>query len=70
MFETEHALLETHSKLSLAQAQRLGLALLLLALVLMTISCGTIAQAAGTQNQLGLYGNLPKAQSISLTTPC
>jgi hypothetical protein len=60
MFETEHALLETHSKLSLAQAQRLGLALLLLALVLMTISCGTIAQAAGTQNQLGLYGNLPQ----------
>ncbi|MGA7288912.1 MAG: Ig domain-containing protein [Terriglobales bacterium] len=61
MSETDHVLLETHSISPLAQAQRLGIALLLLALVLLTISCGTVAQAAGTQNQLGLYGNLPQA---------
>lgn len=59
MFETDHALLDTHSRFSRAQAQRLGIALLLVALGLSTISCGTVAQAAGSQNQLGLYGNLP-----------
>ncbi|MGA2353527.1 MAG: Ig domain-containing protein [Terriglobales bacterium] len=26
----------------------------------MTSSCGSVAQAAGTQNQLGVYGNLPQ----------
>jgi hypothetical protein len=59
MFETDHALLEIHSKLFLAQAKRLGFALLLLAFVFITVSCGAIAQAAGTQN-LGLYGSLPQ----------
>jgi hypothetical protein len=60
MFETDHALLESHSRFSFAQAQRLGIALLIVGLVLMTSSCGSVAQAAGTQNQLGVYGNLPQ----------
>jgi hypothetical protein len=59
MSETDYVLLETHSNSPLAQAQRLGLAVLLLAIVSMTISCGTIAQAAGRQDRLGLYGSLP-----------
>jgi hypothetical protein len=60
MSETDFVLLETHSISSRAHVQRLGFAALLLALVLTTISCGTVAQAAGTQHQLGLYGNLPQ----------
>lgn len=57
MSETDYVLLETHSISS--QAQRLALAALLLALLFTTISCGTVAQAAGPQNQLALYGSLP-----------
>jgi hypothetical protein len=59
MSETDRARLETHTISLLAQAPRRGLAALLLALVLTTISCGTVAQAAGTQKQLGLHGSLP-----------
>ncbi len=60
MSETDYVLFDRNTKSSLIDAQRLAIALLLLALVLTTISCGSVAQAAGSQNQLGLYGNLPQ----------
>jgi len=51
MLETEVALLtghSCHSRFSRALAQRLNVLILLLAVALMTTSCGTVAQAAGT----------------------
>lgn len=64
MFETEDALLNCHSRFSSALAQRLSFLILVLAVALMTTSCGTLAQANGTQgngtsNSLKLSGNLP-----------
>ena len=60
MSETEYVLFDTNTKSSLVNAQRLAIALLLLALVLTTVSCGTVAQAAGPQSQIALHGNLPQ----------
>jgi len=64
MFEPQDALLKCHSRFSRALAQRLSVLLLLLMVALITTSCGTVAQAAGTQNNgtpnnLNVYGNLP-----------
>src|SRR5712692_5659597 len=64
MFETEHAFLNCHSRFSRALGQRVSVLILSLAVALMTSSCGTVAQAAGTQNNgavnnMSLYGNLP-----------
>ena len=61
--EKRNALL-SHSRFSPALAQRLGIVIMLLVVALMTTSCGTVAQAAGTQNSgtanhLNLSGNLP-----------
>jgi|CZKY01.1.fsa_nt_gi hypothetical protein len=60
MFETEVALRNghsCHSRFSRALAPRLSVLILLLAVALMTTSCGTVAQAAGTQNS-GTPNNL------------
>ncbi len=62
-FETRNGFL-THSRFSRTLAQRLSFLLLLVAIALMTTSCGSLAQAAGspndtTPNKLNLYGNLP-----------
>jgi hypothetical protein len=60
MFETEAALLNGHSyhsRFSRALAPRLSVLILLLAVALMTTSCGTVAQAAGTRNS-GTPNNL------------
>src|SRR5260370_32233960 len=64
MFETEHAFLNSYSRFYRAIGQRRSVLIPLLAVALMTISCGTVAQAAGTQNSgavnnMSLYGNLP-----------
>src|ERR1700675_4538874 len=63
-FKSKSALLKCHSKFSPALAQRVSLVILLLAVALTTTSCGTLAQAAGTQsnatpNNLILHGNFP-----------
>jgi hypothetical protein len=66
VFETEIAFRKSHyshSRFSQALAQRLSFLILLLVVALMTTSCRTVAQAAGTQNSgtpnnLNLYGNL------------
>src|SRR3984893_2043620 len=63
-FKSEDAFLKCHSKFSPALAQRLSVLVLVLAVALITTSCGTLAQAAGAQtngtpNNLNLYGNLP-----------
>ncbi len=61
-FETEDALLARHSGYSPALAQRLSVVILLLALALLTTSCGLVANASGTQSgpqdDLKLSGNL------------
>jgi hypothetical protein len=70
MFETKGAFLNSHSGFSPALAQRLSILILLLAVAMMTTSCGTPTQAAGmrntqddqkkpTTNKLNLSGNLP-----------
>src|SRR6266852_7963303 len=64
MFETEHAFLNCHSRFSRALGKGLSVLILSLAVALMITSCGTVAQAAGTQNtgavnNMSLYGNLP-----------
>src|SRR5260370_20388633 len=64
MFETEHAFLNCHSRFSRALGKGLSVVILSLAVALMITSCGTVAQAAGTQNtgavnNMSLYGNLP-----------
>ena len=63
-FKSEDAFLKCHSRFSPALAQRLSVLILLLAVALTTTSCGTLAQAAGAQNNatpnnLNLYGNFP-----------
>src|SRR5450631_219916 len=62
-FEKRNAFL-SYSRLSPALAQPLSVLIVLLVFALMTTSCGTVAQAAGSQtnptpNHLNLYGNLP-----------
>ena len=62
-FEKRNAFL-SHSRFPPALAQRLSVLIILLVVALMTTSCGSAAQAAGTQtngtpNNLNLYGNLP-----------
>ena len=70
MFETgatyrsQDAFLKCHSRFSPALAQRLSVLILLLVVTLMTSSCGTLAQANGSQssvtpNDLVLHGNFP-----------
>jgi len=54
-----------HFRCSRTLAQRLSVLALLLLVALMTVSCGTVAQAAGSkgngaQNNLGLYGMFPE----------
>jgi hypothetical protein len=63
IFETRNAF-QGHSRFSRAPTPRLSVLILLLVVALMTTSCGTVAQAAGTQNNgkpnnLNVYGNLP-----------
>jgi hypothetical protein len=63
-FKSEDAFLKSHSRFSPALAQRVCVVILLLAVALTTISCGTLAQAAGAQsnatpNNLLLHGNFP-----------
>jgi hypothetical protein len=59
-FETDNALLARHSGYSPALAQRLSAVILLLALALLTTSCGLMANSSGSQPQddLKLSGNL------------
>jgi hypothetical protein len=57
--EAENAFLNSHSRFSPALAQRLSVLILLLAVALMTTSCGTLAQANGNQNNLNLSGHFP-----------
>jgi len=49
----------THSRFPRARSQRLSVLIALLAVTLMTTSCGTVTQAAGAQNDLHVSGNLP-----------
>ncbi len=62
-FETEDALLACHSGFSPALASRFSVLTLLLALALLTTSCGWVANASGSQNgtedDLKLSGNFP-----------
>jgi Putative Ig domain len=63
-FKSKRALLKCHSKFSPALAQRVSLVILLLAVALTTTSCGTLAQAAGVQNNatpnnLLIHGTFP-----------
>src|SRR5882762_6066524 len=63
-FKSEDAFLKSHSRFSPALAQRVSVVILLLAVALTTTSCGTLAQAAGAQNNatpnnLVLHGNFP-----------
>ena len=63
-FKSKSALLQHHSRLSPALAQRVSLVILLLAVALTATSCGTLAQAAGAQsnatpNNLLLHGTFP-----------
>src|SRR6266851_5444601 len=63
-FKSKDALLKCHSRFSPALAQRVSLVILLLAVALTTTSCGTLAQAAGAQNNatpnnLLLQGTFP-----------
>ena len=61
-FKSEDAFLRCHSRFSLVLAQRLSLLILLLAVALLTTSCGSLAQANSNQsNNLNLSGNLPAA---------
>ena len=57
--ETEDAFLNSDSRFSPSHTQRLGVLILLLAVALMAASCGTVTQAAGSQNNFALYRNLP-----------
>ena len=64
MFKSEGTFLKCHSRFSPAHAQRLSVLILLLAVALLTTSCGTLARANGSQsngapNTLNLSGNLP-----------
>jgi hypothetical protein len=64
MFESQDALLNSYSKFSPALAQRLSVLILMLAVALMTTSCGSVAQAASashdeSSHSLNLAGSLP-----------
>jgi hypothetical protein len=62
MFEVQDGILNSHSRFSAALAQRLSFLMVLLVVALMTISCGTPAQAAGTQSKpdsLDVFGVIP-----------
>ena len=63
-FKSEDALLKSHSRFSPALAQRLSVVVLLLAVALLTTSCGTLALANGAQGNLSpkslsLHGSFP-----------
>src|SRR3981081_2721800 len=63
-FKSEDALLKSHSRFSPALAQRLSVVMLLLAVALLTTSCGTLALANGAQGNLSpkslsLHGSFP-----------
>src|SRR5271157_764458 len=61
-FKSEDAFLRCHSRFSPGLAQRLSLLILLLAVALLTTSCGSLAQANNNQsNNLNLSGNFPAA---------
>ena len=67
MFEIEIAIPKVHRRFSSTSAQRLSVLILLVAIGLLTTSCGMPAQAAGAQSQatphnLNVYGNLPVAK--------
>jgi hypothetical protein len=67
MFESQDTLLKSYSKFSSALAQRLSVLILMLAVALMTTSCGSVAQAASASNNesshaLNLAGNLPRGE--------
>jgi hypothetical protein len=51
-FKSDNAFLQCHSRFFPARAQRLSVLILLLAAALITTSCGTVAQAAGAQNEI------------------
>src|SRR5271168_3072101 len=62
MFEVESGVLNGHSRLSPALAQRLSCLIVLLVVALMTISCGMPAHAAATQpnlDSLNVFGVIP-----------
>ena len=58
MSETEGVLLNSHSRFSRTRAQRLSVLLLLLAVALLTTSCGLLEQPAGSNN-LQLPASIP-----------
>jgi hypothetical protein len=67
MFEIEIAIPKGHRRFSATFAQRLSILILLVAIGLLTTSCGMPAQAAGakseaTPHNLNVYGNLPVAK--------
>jgi Putative Ig domain len=67
MFEIEIAIPKGHRRFSATFAQRLSILILLVAISLLTTSCGMPAQAAGAKSQatphnLNVYGNLPVAK--------
>jgi hypothetical protein len=66
-FQSEDVSISTNSGLPRALEWRLSLFLLLVTTALLTTSCGTVAQANGSQtnpnpNNLNVYGNLPTAK--------
>src|ERR1700692_1731738 len=67
MFEIEIGFQKGRGRLAATFAQRLSILILLVAIGLLTTSCGMPAQAAGAQSQatphnLNVYGNLPVAK--------
>ena len=65
MFETLNASISDRCKVSLALTQRLTVVMALMAIALLTTSCGMPAQAAGSQNspnKLLVHGTLPLAK--------
>jgi hypothetical protein len=65
MFETLNGSISDRGKVSLALTQRIGVVMALLAIALLTTSCGMPAQAAGSQNSpnnLLVHGSLPSAK--------
>ena len=61
-FKSDDAFLQCHSRFSPSRAQRVSVVMLVLAVALITTSCGTVAQAAGTQNNqndLKVSGHFP-----------
>jgi hypothetical protein len=64
-FKSKDAFLKNHSRYSYALAQRLSVLIVLLSIALSTTSCGTAAQASGSQSEasqnISLAGILPGA---------